>query len=250
MKIRTLLIDDESKALVTLKNKITTHCPELQIIGLIESPKDAIAEINRSKPDLVFMDIQMPGMTGFQLLSQLIDPPQFEIIFATASDRHAIDAIRHCAIGYLTKPINNEELCFAVKNAVQNIQRKNPFQKTQVLMENLLAKTGDQKLAIPTMDGYEFIRNGEIIRCQGEDGYTRVYFENRKSILSSYNIGYFKKLLEEKGFYLSHKSHLINLSHVTKYLHEGIVELTDNHAVPIARNRRDDFLVLLGKDRK
>ena len=242
MKITALLIDDERKALAILKNKIERKCPNVTIIGETQSPVEGLTLIENLKPQLVFLDIAMPEMSGFDLLEK-IENPTFEIIFVTAFDTFAIDAINHCAIGYLVKPVDNQELIASVNKAVLNIEDKTALEKNKLLIENLGVQTFQKKkIVIPTQNGLEFVTIEEIIHCEGVDGYTKIYFENRKSMLSSNSIGHFNKLLENQDFYLIHKSHLINLGHIEKYLNEGSVIMTNNYKLPVSRNRRSDFL--------
>lgn len=247
MNIKAILIDDERKALAILKNKLERFCPKVTIIAETQIPKEAINLIQELKPDLIFLDVAMPEMSGFDVLSQ-IENPNFEIIFATAFDNYAIEAIKHCAIGYLVKPVDNIDLVETVKKAIQNIEEKNALVKNKLLIENLGIQTfQNKKIVIPCNEGLEFVQIADIIHFQGDNGYTNIHFTNRKSILSSHSIGYFCKLLENQSFYLIHKSHFINLSHIDKYLNEGFVILTNNHKLPISRNRRQDFLNNLKK---
>lgn len=136
MTIKTILIDDERKALAILKNKLQRLCPNVQIIAESQSPKEGIELIKSLKPDLVFLDIAMPELSGFDVLKQF-ENPDFEIIFATAFDNYAIEAIKHCAIGYLVKPVDNKDLVEAVANAENNIGDKSALQKNKQLIENL-----------------------------------------------------------------------------------------------------------------
>lgn len=247
MKVTAILIDDERKALAILKNKLERLCPEVNIIGETQDSAEAITLIKNLKPQLVFLDIAMPEMSGFDVLKE-IKNPDFEIIFATAFDNYAIEAIKHCAIGYLVKPIDNNDLVETVHKAILNIEDKTALQKNKLLIENLGVQTfQNKKIVVPTQEGLEFIQISEIIHFQGEQGYTNIIFTNRKPILSSHSIGYFCRLLENQDFYLIHKSYLINLSHIEKYLNEGYVILTGNHKLPISRNRRQDFLLQLKK---
>lgn len=244
--IKTLLIDDEPKALGTLKNKITKYCPTIEVIAETQNPKEAITLIKKLKPQLIFLDIAMPGLSGFEVLEQ-IEEPDFEIIFATAFDNYAIEAIKHCAIGYLVKPIDNEELLKAVAKATENLNEKSALKKNKLLIENLsVKKFQDKKIIVPTQDGLEFIAISDIIHCEGTDGYTSIHLKEQKPLLSSNSIGHFSKMLVEKDFYLVHKSHLINLDYIDKYLNEGYVVIKDKH-IPVSRNRRNDFLNMLKK---
>lgn len=241
-KIKTLLIDDEPKALAILKNKIERLCPKLNIIAETQSPKDAITLINDLKPQLIFLDIAMPELNGFEVLKQ-INQPNFEIIFATAFDNYAIEAIKHCAIGYLVKPIDNEDLVETVDKAILNIEEKTALEKNKLLIENLGVQSFQKKkIVIPCTEGLEFVKISEIIHCEGLDGYTKIHLINQKPLLSSHSIGHFNKLLQSQEFYRVHKSHIINLDFIEKYLNEGYVQLQGNLKIPVSRNRRQDFL--------
>lgn len=242
MSITALLIDDENKALAILKNKIERFCPTIKIIGETQNPEEGLHLIKTLKPQLLFLDVAMPEMSGFDLLKE-IENPLFEIIFVTAFDHYAIDAINHCAIGYLVKPVDNQDLIFAVNKAILNIEEKTALEKNKLLIENLgVQKFQKKKIVIPTQEGLEFVKIKDIIHCEGEDGYTKIHFENKKPMLSSNSIGHFNKILENQEFYLVHKSHLINLNHIEKYLNEGYVILSQNYKIPVSRNRRSEFL--------
>ena len=245
MTVTAILIDDERKALAILKNKLERLCPEVSIIAESQNPKEGLNLIHTLKPQLVFLDIAMPEMSGFDFLSN-IKNPDFELIFVTAFDNYAIEAIKHCAIGYLVKPVDNNDLVETVNKAVQNLQEKSALEKNKLLIENLGVQTfQNKKIVIPSSEGLEFVKISDILHFEGEKGYTNIHFIDRKPILSSHSIGYFNKLLENQSFYLIHKSYLINLSHIDKYLNEGYVVLTQNHKLPVSRNRRQDFLNIL-----
>lgn len=245
MKVKSIIIDDERKALEILKNKLERLCPNVSIIGESQSPEDGLELIKKLNPDLVFLDIAMPGMSGFDLLSH-IDNPDFEIIFATAFDNYAIEAIKHCAIGYLVKPVDNKDLIKAVDKAINNIEEKTALEKNRLLINNLNVKTFlDRKMVIPSNEGLEFVKISEIVYFEGENGYTRIHFKNRKSFLSSHSIGYFAKLLINQPFYLIHKSYLVNVTYIEKYLNEGYIILEDHSKLPVSRSKRQDFFTYI-----
>lgn len=240
--ITAILIDDERKALAILRNKLERLCPNIEIIAETQDPNEGLELIQTLKPQLVFLDIAMPNMSGFDILSQ-IDQPCFEVIFVTAFDEYALEAINHCAIGYLVKPVDNKDLISTTNKAIQNIKDKTALEKNRLLIENLGVHTfQSKKIVIPSQEGLEFIKIKDIVHCEGNNGYTNIHFENRKPILSSNSIGHFNKLLDNQNFYLVHKSHLINLDFIDKYLNEGYVVLINNSKIPVSRNRRQDFL--------
>lgn len=240
--IKAILLDDEEKALEGLQLKIMRFFPEIEIIKTISNPKKAIDIINELQPELVFIDIEMPVLSGFDVLSK-VNNPNFEVIFVTAYSNYAIEAIQHCAIGYVVKPIDNDELKQAIKNAIKNITQKTTLKKNVQLLEYLSGNTTQSSIAIPSQKGLNFIKIKNIIRFEGVDGYTNIYIKNEMPILSSYSIGKFCKLVQNQSFFLCHKSHLINLKYVTSILKEGIIELSDNSKTPIAKSKRAELIL-------
>jgi len=240
-KIKAILIDDEEKALESLQIKVSNFFNEIEIVALCTNPKEAVKTINNEKPDLVFIDIEMPVLSGFDVLAK-IDNPTFEVIFVTAYNNYAIEAIQNCAIGYVVKPIDNDELKQAVINAIKNINQKTAFEKNVQLLSHLGNKSSKSSIAIPSQKGLSFLKVENIIRFEGVDGYTKIFTENNKPILSSYNIGKFTKMLVNQHFYLCHKSHLINLKYVNAILKEGTIELSNKDCVPCAKTKRNELL--------
>lgn len=243
MAITALLIDDEPKSSAILTNKLERFCPQIKIIGTEQNPVQAIDQILDLKPQLVFLDIAMPQMSGFEVLAQ-IPEPNFEIIFITAFNNYAIDAIKHCAIGYIVKPVDNEELIVAVNNAMKNIEAKSALQKNQLLVENL-NQNQKKKIVVPTQSGIEFIKIEDILYCEGIKGYTKINLINKGSLLSSQSVGNFNRMLERHEFYLVHKSFLINLNAVESYLNEGYLVLNNKEKIPVSRNRKAELLKVL-----
>ena len=241
---RCLLIDDEAKALKMLQKKIEKNFPQLEILNSFQEPEQAVIAIKELNPDLVFLDIAMPNMSGFDVLSQF-DEPDFEVIFVTAYDNYAIQAIRHAAIGYIVKPIDDEALAQAIKKAEKNIQLKSAKENNKILLDLLTEKSNT--ISIPTQDGYTFIKKDHVIRLEGADGYTKIICKDQSEYLSSYNLGKFLELLNNHNFFQPHRSHIINLKYVTRYLNEGYLELTDKTTVPLVKTKRKAFLELMNQ---
>ena len=246
MKTTAFIIDDERKAIEILKNKIERIAPEIDIIGEYQFPKEALESLKTNPPDLIFLDVTMPEMNGLDLLKN-VPKPEFEIIFVTAYGDYAIEAIQHCAIGYVLKPIVNDNLKIAIDNAKKNIGQKTALSKNQQLVENIQTQqSGKKKIAIPSAKGLDFVEIQDIIHCEGTQGYTVLHLKTQNQLVSSYSIGYFGKMLENLNFFQIHKSHLINLDYLTKYDRSGYVELISDTNLPVARNRREAFLERIG----
>ena len=240
--IRAVMVDDEDKSLEVLRQKLLTYCPQVEIIGSASSAAEGFELITTARPQLVFLDVAMPIESGFDLLKRL-PTLDFEIIFVTGFDSYALDAIKFCAIGYVLKPIQNEELVDAVQKAERRIDEKLDSQRNRQFLHNLVNPgAGTNRIGIPTESGLEFISTDNIVRCEGYQKYTKVFTSNKRDILSSYNIGEFRKLLEGYGFFAPHRSHLINLNHIERYDREGTVTMVDQSQVPVSRRKKQEFM--------
>lgn len=240
--MNAILIDDEEKAVQILSSLLQEYCPQINIIGAANSLETGFHAITTHEPDLVFLDIEMPGGSGFDLLKKL-PHLNFEIIFVTSYEDYALEAIKFCAIGYILKPIREVELLSAVNQASYRISQKEENLRNKQLLQNLSTPLSqNNRIGIPTSRGLEFVETGNIIRCEGVQRCTRLILKENKSIVSSYNLGEFRKLLESYHFYSPHKSHLISLNHIIRYDKEGTIEMSDGVSVPVARRRRQDFL--------
>lgn len=242
MKLKAILVDDEEKALKSLQIKVKRFFPDISILATIQNPVEAVQIIEEQKPDLVFLDIEMPQLNGFDVL-QKFEKPNFEIIFVTAYSDYAIEAIQHCAIGYIVKPIDDSELKSAVENALKNRKLKTALEKNKTLIENLKnQQSTDSKIIIPSQKGLDFVKISDIIRCEGDAGYTKIIIQDAKTILSSYSIGKFVKMLTNKNFTLIHRSHLVNLKYVSGYLNEGYITMENGDRLPISKTNRSEFI--------
>lgn len=247
--IRAIIIDDEIDGGEALKIIIGKYCPEISILGVIETPEAGISAIRTLKPDLVFLDVQMPHMSGFDLLQEL-SPINFEVIFVTAHDQYAIKAIRFSALDYLLKPVDVDDLIHAVKKVQVRISQQNSVHKYQSVLNNIQYKTKNvDRLAVPTFEGIDFFAANDIIFCQADGNYTLLYLVGKQKKLISKNLKDFENLLGSSGFCRVHHSYLINLNHVKKYVRGegGYVMLTDDLHVDISRRKKDEFLNMLDK---
>lgn len=238
-----ILVDDEKQALEGLYLKIKKLFPDLDILATIQNPEKAVTYINNSQPDILFLDIEMPMLSGFDVLSK-IENPNFEIIFVTAYNDYAIEAFQHCAVGYILKPIDSSELKIAITNALKNVDNKNALQRNNILLKHLITTSSKaDKLMIPTSNGFLFVNYNDILHVEGYDGYTKIHLENSSEIVSSYNIGKFEKMVSD-AFYKCHKSHIVNLQKVSEFKNEGYIVLENRKSIPVSKTKRKEFLQL------
>ncbi|TKG96537.1 response regulator transcription factor [Puteibacter caeruleilacunae] len=242
MSIRAIIVDDEKNARENLAFALKKHCSDVEIVGEAASVEQAIEVINNTDPNLVFLDIQMPGGNGFQLL-EYFETYNFNVIFVTAFDQYAIKAIRFSAIDYLLKPINVVEL----KEAVQRFSRRTKFADHGLHLKQLnsnLNSPEQAKIALPTQDRIEFIPVKEIIHCKGESNYTKIHFQNRPPLLVAKTLVEFEELLSEYQFIRVHKTHLVNLNQVKAYIKNdgGYLLMENEDNIAISRRRKESVL--------
>jgi len=237
-----IIIDDEPKLREVLNIKLSQFCPEIKVLDMAEDVTEAHSKITLLKPQLIFLDIAMPGESGFDLLDKFEDI-EFEIIFVTGYNEYALDALKVSAVDYILKPVKTVDLQTAVAKAQKRIDSKSKVEKYDVLRHNL-RNLGDQnsKITIPGTNAYEFVTVGNIVRCEGWQKYTKIFLKGGDVLISSYNIGMFKEMLESYNFFSTHKSHLINKKEIKRYLKDGTVVMSDDSQVPVARRRKDDFI--------
>ena len=241
--IKAILIDDERSSLENLEQKIREFCPELKIIAVVEQPTEAIFLIRHHKPDVIFLDIEMPHLNGFRMLDELGDYAA-EIVFTTAYNHYAIEAIRISAFDYLMKPVAINDLKETVGRLAKQFSKATQ-QRLDVLRQSL-NKTGsqDQKIAVPTWEGLEFILIKNVIRIESSSNYSRLFFANGESLLVTKQLKEFEELLVPYRFCRVHNIHLINLNYVKKYIRGegGSVIMENGDEIDVSRRKKDDFL--------
>lgn len=243
--MNAVIIDDEPKAGFLLQKMIEEVDVNIETIKVFTNPNEGLSFLLENKVDLLFLDIDMPVISGLDLLRR-IKNPTFELIFVTGYDEYAIQAFQFCAIGYILKPIDEEDLQVTLLNAERRIKGQFSQEKNKTLINNLEKENKlDQKIGVQTANGLEFIYLKDIIRCEALQKVTKVVRGENDYMISSYNIGHFAKLLGETDFFLVHRSHLINLQQVNKYNREGVITMSDGAEVPLARRRKKEFMEML-----
>ena len=243
MRIRTVVIDDESKARDILIKLLQVVAPEIEVVDQAASAAAGWEAIQREKPDLVFLDVEMPQGSGFDLLERFAEAP-FKVIFTTAYGHYAIKAIRFAAMDYLLKPIDADELRTAI-DTVKGQLSGNTVENESIrsLIHNLRSPAA-KKVAIPDMEGITFVQLQEIIRCEADRNYTVVYLDCGTKIVSSKALKEYERLFTDFNFMRLHHSHLINLNHVKRYQKGdgGLVVMSDDSTVDVSRRRKAVFL--------
>jgi two-component system, LytTR family, response regulator len=249
--LRSIIIDDEPQNATILRNDIDTNCPHVQIVSVCHSAKEGVMSIKKEKPDLVFLDIEMPWMNGFEML-EMLDEIHFCIIFTTAHDQFAAKAFRISAVDYLLKPIDATDLKEAVKKAQQKIEQQQGQANIENLLRNFKQPSSQQKIALPNRDGYEFIEVAHIIYCQAEGAYTKVFLDIKKFILVSKTLGDIEELLPPDLFLRTHHSIVVNLNFVTHFVRGdgGYIKMQTGEELPVSKSRKEIVLERLGLQKK
>jgi two-component system, LytTR family, response regulator len=239
--MKAVIIDDENKSRQVLRDMLEKYCIDVTILGEASGCQEGVELIKEVKPELVFLDIQMPDGSGFNLLEEF-ESPSFDVVFVTAFDQYAIKAIKFSALDYLLKPINPQDLIKAVERYKQKVSTGDINKRLDVLMKNLDAGKGKpKKIVLSTAEGYHVVNPDDIIRCQSDSYYTNFYFTDGKRIIVSKTLKEFEELLTDFGFVRSHKSHLVNIRYIKSFLRAdgGYIFLSDGSEIPVSRRKRD-----------
>jgi two-component system, LytTR family, response regulator len=242
--LKTIIIDDEAANREVLEIMLQDFPDEIQVVASCNGPKTGMTAILQHKPDLVFLDIEMPGMSGFDLLEMLGDT-KIAVVFVTAHNHYALQAIQFSAMDYLLKPVNPAQLKAAIEKAKTRIAESSYALQYKTFIENSKTHHNETKtIALPTQEGLVFVKINEILRCESNGNYTTIYLVNKMQYLVSRTLKEFEKLLEGLNFFRVHHSHLINLEHIKRYVkgEGGYVIMNDDAMVEVARSRKADFL--------
>ena len=242
--MRAIIVDDELLVAKNLELILNRYCPEVEVAAIAHSADAAEKLIKDMDPDLVFLDVEMPHGNGFDLLKRF-NQIRFGLIFVTAFDHYAINAIKYSAIDYLLKPIDIDDLVGAVRKAAIQLKNRSVNQSLNILLHNVAQPAARlQKLSLPTMDGMVFLNINDIMYCKSEGNYTTFYLENGQSHLITRQIGVYEELLPEPLFCRIHRQYIVNVNKVSKYVkgRGGHVIMTDGKEIDVSVRKKDDFL--------
>ncbi|MCK7590405.1 LytTR family DNA-binding domain-containing protein [Subsaxibacter sp. CAU 1640] len=240
MKLNSIIVEDEETSREILRNYLKKYCPNVQILGEASNIEEALILIRNNDLDLVFLDVEMPYGNAFDLLDKVGDI-DFETVFVTAYNHYAIDALNAHASYYLMKPISIDELIKAV-DYVTEIRTKEDALQDQVLVPK--TNTVNGKITIPQQDGFEIINTSDILYCKADDNYTEIYLANNKKKLVSKTLKYFEDALSDSSFARVHKSYLVNVNEVVKYVKGkgGSVELSNGKQIMVSASKKSELL--------
>jgi two-component system, LytTR family, response regulator len=247
--IRAVIIDDEKDSIDTLKWKLENYCPEVSVISSFEKPADGVSYLKKNPVDLLFLDIEMPMLTGFDVLEELGRDISFDIIFITAYDNFGIQAVKFSALDYLLKPVQNKELKEAIDKHLKKSQQKIPSEQIDLLLNNVQAERKGKRgrIALASKESIEFVDPNDIVVCEANSNYTNVYLiEGRKRVISK-TLKDFEEMLMQFDFFRPHNSHLINLGRVKEFIRGdgGYLVMENKMKIPVSKNKKEELMQLL-----
>lgn len=237
--IKAIIVDDEIAAREVISTLIADFCPNVQVVAIVSDTFEAEKEIERQQPDLVFLDVEMPKRSGIQFL-QSLKKINFEVIFITAFDQYALQALKLSAVDYLLKPVEIKELIHAIHKVQSG---KSGLNRVQNLIENSSSKR--KKIVLPQADAIDFVEIDTILYCIAEGSYTRFVLNTKKEILVSRSIKNYEDVLIPEGFYRCHKSYIVNLTAVSRYQRSGTLVISNGTSLPVSRTKREEILTLI-----
>lgn len=246
--MKAVIVDDEVSGRETLSHYIQKYCTNVEVVGLADSVKSGLEVIEKCRPDILFLDVEMPYGNAFDLLEQ-VKEITFETVFVTAFSNYAMKALNCSAAYYILKPIDIDELVAAVDKIKVQREKSKEFIHTKILIENInIVNKQLQKIVLPTMEGFEVVQVKDIIRCQANDNFTDVIINEGKKMLICRTLKHFEGLLEDYDFMRVHKSHLINIQFIKKYRRGkgGQVVMSDGSEIDVSPSKKQDFLDRFG----
>jgi two-component system, LytTR family, response regulator len=234
--ITAIIVDDELKSAELVELKLKRFCPQVLVLSVFTKPEEALSWLNGNKTDVIFLDIEMPSINGLSLAASIKN--ETEIIFVTAYEKYSIEAIRLTAFDYLLKPLDGNELMQSVTRLEEKLQEKRKVKNTRLI------NTSFDKIAVASLDGVHFISIKDIIKVEAESNYAVFFFSDKRKMTVSKTLKQVEEALDGYSFFRAHKSFLINLAFITKYIRGegGTIVLTDGSEVELSRTRKKEFL--------
>lgn len=243
-KLRTILVDDEPNNNKVLQYELERHCKEVEVIEICTSAKEAIKVIVNKKPDLVFLDINMPYISGLEML-EMFQEPDFEVIFVTAHQDYAVQAFKTCAIDYLLKPVNKDDLKTAVSAVMKNRNKEKELRyKFLANQVEAFKRNTVEKVMVPTNKGYSFVYIKEIIYCESDDTYSYIHLADGEQIFVMKPLKFLDEMLSEFDFERVHRSFLINYNRIKTFVkgENGGLVMENGRSIPISKSKKNDFM--------
>jgi two-component system, LytTR family, response regulator len=243
--MKAIIVDDEPDGVRTLKKMMELNCPDVEIAGTCGNAITAKQQIEEIRPDLVFLDIRMPGKSGLDLLTELPEK-NFEVIFVTAHNEYLLQALQFSAVDYLMKPVDEDRLTEAVQRVKKRMKQERDSGQAETLLYNI-NKAGsplEMRLCLPTLKGFTIVKLEEIVYCEAQRSYTIFHLVNNKTIMISKPLFDYECLLAGTTFLRIHKSFLINLLHIKEYVRGegGTVVMSNNMEIEVSRRKKELFL--------
>ncbi|MBK6826668.1 MAG: response regulator transcription factor [Chitinophagaceae bacterium] len=245
--IRAIIVDDEPHCIRALLRDLQLNCPIVEVVETCHSAKEGMQAVKQHQPNLVFLDVEMPWMNGFEML-ELIGDINFSIIFTTAHDEFAAKAFRISAVDYLLKPVDANDLKSAVLKVERKLEEGSGFRHIENLLSNIRQPSGSQKIALPQREGYEFVDVSSIVYCSAEGAYTKVLILDKKPMLISRTLGDVEELLPPEMFQRIHHSSLVNVDFIAQFLRTdgGYVVLKTGEKLSVSKAKRENLMARLG----
>ncbi|MBS1607001.1 MAG: response regulator [Bacteroidetes bacterium] len=243
--MRAILVDDEPDGIRTLMKLLELHCPEVEVVATCPNAATAEQKLGELRPDLVFLDVQMPGKSGLEMLAGLSEM-NFKVIFVTAHNEYVLQALRFSAVDYLMKPVDEDRLIEAVMRAKERVRQERDPEQTETLLHNInkVGSPMEMRLCLPTLKGFSVVKLEEIVYCEAQRSYTIFRLVDNKTVIISKPLFDYDRLLADTIFFRIHKSYLINLLHVKEYIRGegGTVIMSNGMEIEVSRRKKELFL--------